>query len=65
MTEKIYTLEEISEKANKIAKDFGVEKVYLFGSYARGEADSASDLDFRVDKGKVRGFGFGGALQCF
>ncbi len=65
MTEKIYTLEEISEKVNKIAKDFGVKKVYLFGSYARGEADSSSDLDFRVDKGKVRGFGFGGLCNAF
>lgn len=29
MTKKIYTLEEISEKVTAIARDFGVEKVYL------------------------------------
>ena len=31
----------------------------------RGDADSSSDLDFRVDKGKVRGFGFGGLCNAF
>ena len=30
-------------------------RVFLFGSYARGEAKSDSDLDFRVDKGSLRG----------
>jgi predicted nucleotidyltransferase len=29
--------------------------VYPFGSYARGEASEKSDLDFRIDKGKVQG----------
>ena len=64
MTKKIYTLEEISEKVTAIARDFGVEKVYLFGSYARGDADATSDLDFRVDKGSVRGFAFGGLCNA-
>jgi predicted nucleotidyltransferase len=27
----------------------------LFGSYARGENTSESDIDLRVDKGQVRG----------
>ncbi len=30
-------------------KDKPVEKVYLFGSYARGEADEQSDIDLLVD----------------
>jgi uncharacterized protein len=30
-------------------KDKPVLKVYLFGSYARGEADEASDIDLLVD----------------
>ncbi len=30
-------------------KDKPVKKVYLFGSYARGEADENSDVDLLVD----------------
>ena len=30
-------------------KDKPVKKVYLFGSYARGEADEDSDVDLLVD----------------
>lgn len=32
-----------------------MEHVYLFGSYARGEATENSDVDFRIDKGKLKG----------
>ena len=31
-----------------IAEKYQVEAIYLFGSYARGEADEESDLDFLV-----------------
>lgn len=48
---KVYTLEEIRAKAVPIAKKYGVKKLSLFGSYARGEADAQSDLDFLYDKG--------------
>ena len=46
---KIYTIEEIRARAVPIAKKYGVKKFSLFGSYARGEADSQSDLDFLYD----------------
>lgn len=46
---KVYTLEEIRAKAVPIAKKYGVKKLSLFGSYARGEADAQSDLDFLYD----------------
>ena len=49
--EKIYTLEEIKKKSVPIAKKYGVKKLSLFGSYARGEANSNSDLDFLYDGG--------------
>lgn len=45
----VYTIEEIAEKVRPIAIKYGVEKVYLFGSYARGEATEESDVDLRVD----------------
>ena len=46
---KVYTIEEIKEKAIPIAKKYGVKKLSLFGSYARGEANAKSDLDFIYD----------------
>lgn len=45
----IYTLEEIKEIIVPIAKKYPLATVYLFGSYARGEADEFSDLDFAIE----------------
>lgn len=61
MTNKVYSLEEIKNIVQPIAKEYGVQRVFLFGSYARGEATPLSDLDFRVDKGSLKGlFALGG-----
>lgn len=61
MTDKIYSIDEIKNIVAPIAARYGVERVFLFGSYARGEATADSDLDFRVDKGALRGlFALGG-----
>ncbi len=49
MTDKIYTFDEIQSIVAPIAKQHGVTKMYLFGSYARGDADKNSDIDLRVD----------------
>lgn len=46
---------EIQKVISPIAAKYGVERIYLFGSYARGTSTSASDVDFRIDKGDVRG----------
>ena len=54
MSDKIYTLDEIRAKALPIAIRHGVAELYLFGSYARGEATAESDLDFRIEKGRIR-----------
>ena len=53
MTDKVYTLNEIRRIASPIASRYGIAALYLFGSYARGEATPASDLDFRVDRDGV------------
>jgi hypothetical protein len=37
---------------------FGVEALYLFGSHARDEAKSGSDVDVFVDPAADRDFGF-------
>lgn len=61
MTDRIYSIEEIKNVVAPIAKRYGVDRVYLFGSYARGEATTSSDLDFRVDRGAIRDlFALGG-----
>lgn len=46
MTNTIYTINEIRDKAAPIAESYEIKNMYLFGSYARGEADEESDLDF-------------------
>lgn len=45
----IYTIEEIQKIITPIAKKYRLPAVYLFGSYARGDATETSDLDFLVD----------------
>jgi len=36
-----------------VCRHYGVDKVFLFGSYARGEATEQSDIDLRVDLGDM------------
>ena len=45
MTEKIYSVEEIRQIAAPLARQYGIGALYLFGSYARGEARANSDID--------------------
>lgn len=49
------TIEEIKKTVTDISKEYGVENVYLFGSYARGDNNEDSDIDLRIDKGDIRG----------
>jgi len=53
--EKAYTLDEIKRLITPIAQQFGIEKLALFGSYARGDQNEDSDLDFLIKKGSLRG----------
>lgn len=55
MNDKIYFIKEIQTRISPIAMQYGVECVYLFGSYAKGCATEESDIDLRIDKGMVRG----------
>ena len=54
MNDKVYSVGEIIEIASPIAKHYGVAALYLFGSYARGEATAESDIDFIMDGGEIR-----------
>ena len=45
----IYSFDEIQQRAAPLIKKYGIPALYLFGSYARGEATEDSDMDFLVD----------------
>lgn len=53
METEILTMEKIREIVKPIAEKYNVEAIYLFGSYARGEATAKSDLDFLVLGGSL------------
>ncbi len=48
-----YTINEIKEKTVPIAMAYGVKKMSLFGSYARGNANDDSDVDIYIEKGRL------------
>lgn len=45
----VYTIDEIKERVMPVAEKYSLKAVYIFGSYARGEATDDSDIDFLVD----------------
>ena len=52
MEGSVITLENITALVKPLTKKYHVKEIYLFGSYARGEADENSDLDFLVFGGE-------------
>ena len=48
------TQDEIREAVRTIASKYKIENVYLFGSYARGDATEDSDCDLRIVGGDIR-----------
>ena len=46
----IYTMDEIVRFVKPVAEKYGLRAVYLFGSYARGEATADSDIDLLIDR---------------
>jgi predicted nucleotidyltransferase len=58
----VYDIAEITKRLTPIFKDNKVKKAVLFGSYAKGEADSRSDVDILVDS-ELRGLNFVGLIE--
>ena len=52
---RVLDMDEIKTAVTKIGDQYGAERIYLFGSYARGDAVAGSDVDLRIDKGNIRG----------
>ena len=61
---KIYTVDEITAAVKPIAEKYGIDKVWLFGSYARGEATEKSDVDLLISYQNLIGmFALGGVYS--
>lgn len=52
------TTEQIKQTVSEYFKDRPVKRVYLFGSYARGEAKEESDVDLLIDLDHAKGVGW-------
>ena len=52
MSDTVFTIEKIVALVKPLAEKYQVQQIYLFGSYARGEAGVDSDLDFLVYGGE-------------
>ena len=48
-------IKDIQNAVAELGKQYGAERIFLFGSFAREEAVADSDVDLRIDKGSIRG----------
>ena len=58
----VNSMAEIRDVVSRLAAQYGAKRIYLFGSYARGDMTSGSDIDLRIDKGDIRGLEMAGLL---
>ena len=55
-------LEHIQKVVSTLAAQYGAKRIYLFGSYARGEMTDFGDIDLRIDRGDIKGLQLAGLL---
>ncbi len=48
------TIEQIKSVVTKVGKKYGIKSAYLFGSYAKGDANDSSDVDIIIEKGNLQ-----------
>ncbi len=54
-----YTVSDIKNVLHNVPLDSRVRKIILFGSYAKGEAQTNSDIDLYLDSGRqITGFDY-------
>ena len=54
ISSSVLTIKQIKERIKPVMAKHKIEDVYLFGSYARGEANSDSDVDLYCSSGDIR-----------
>ena len=52
---KVLSLDSIKALVQPVAKKYDISKIFLFGSYARGEATEKSDVDLLIEGGNYEG----------
>ena len=52
----VYSVDDLRMIVSDVARQYGVKKVALFGSYSTGRQTSGSDIDLLIDKGEIKGF---------
>ena len=57
-----HTIPEIKSVVSELAQKYGAQRIFLFGSDARGDMEPTSDIDLRIDKGAIRGLELAGLL---
>lgn len=62
MQTKIYSIADIKAKLIPVFAKYKIKKAVLFGSYAKGNARSNSDIDILVES-NLRGLAFYGLLE--
>ena len=45
------SVNQIRQIVTPIAQKYGLKRMYLFGSYAKGKANESSDIDLLIEKG--------------
>ncbi len=50
----VYTIKELKNIIKPILNKYGIKNINLFGSYARGEANSSSDIDIYCEQGNIK-----------
>lgn len=51
---EVYTIEELRRIIAPIAQTYGVNSVSVFGSYAKGIPSGTSDVDLKIEKGRIK-----------
>ena len=59
----VLTIKQIKERIIPILSKHNINEVYLFGSYARGEAKNTSDVDIYCESGDIKTFMDQGILE--